>query len=200
MTYVAISARLYPVALERNGTVLEDLGFTYHQVSDGNDIVSVCSALEAAKRVDGPVFIHALTTKGKGYAPAEENPGEYHGVGSFEIATGNPDVVTSDSFSSVFGKELAELGAENERICAITAAMKYGTGLQHFAKAFPDRREYRHSEGNSAAHAKASAMGCSTTYTKAVKCQSDIARDLATRTATLQVMFTVILSIVLLVF
>lgn len=95
--------------------------------------------LNSAKALHRPVLVHVNTVKGKGYAPAEENPGEYHGVGSFEIATGNPDVVLSDSFSSVFGKELTEMGEQNKNICAVTAAMKYGTGLQYFAKAFPKR-------------------------------------------------------------
>ncbi len=122
-----------------HSTMFEDLGFEFVGPLDGHNLEELEAGLKAAKAMRRPVVVHVNTIKGKGYAPAEENPGEYHGVGSFEIATGNPDVVTSDSFSSVFGKELAELGAENERICAITAAMKYGTGLQHFAKAFPDR-------------------------------------------------------------
>ena len=122
-----------------HSTMFEDLGFEYVGPLDGHNLEELEAGLKAAKSMNCPVVVHVNTIKGKGYAPAEENPGEYHGVGSFEIATGNPDVVTSDSFSSVFGKELVELGAENDKICAITAAMKYGTGLQHFAKAFPER-------------------------------------------------------------
>ena len=115
------------------GTFFEDLGFTYHQIADGNDIQSVCSVLEAAKRVDGPVFIHAMTTKGKGYAPAEENPGEFHGVSAFDLDNlPDPDAAPSDSYSTIFGKNLTDIANKNEKLCAITAAMKYGTGLQFF--------------------------------------------------------------------
>ena len=116
-----------------SGTFFEDLGFTYHQIADGNDIQSVCSVLEAAKRVNGPVFIHALTTKGKGYAPAEQNPGEFHGVSAFDLDNlPDPDAAPKDSYSTIFGKNLSELANKNEKLCAITAAMKYGTGLQFF--------------------------------------------------------------------
>ena len=122
-----------------HSTMFEELGFIYIGPVDGHNIEELQNALEAAKALKRPVFIHVNTVKGKGYAPAEENPGEYHGVGSFEISTGNPDVVLADSFSSVMGKELCELGRKNKKICAVTAAMKYGTGLQYFAKNFPDR-------------------------------------------------------------
>ena len=122
-----------------HSTMFEDLGFEYVGPIDGHNIEELEKGLKVAKLKHRPVVIHVNTIKGKGYAPAEENPGEFHGIGSFEIATGNPDVVVSDSFSSVFGKELTELGAENKKICAITAAMKYGTGLQYFYKAYPER-------------------------------------------------------------
>ena len=122
-----------------HSTMFEDLGFEYVGPIDGHNIEELEKGLKVAKLKHRPVVIHVNTIKGKGYAPAEENPGEFHGIGSFEIETGNPDVVVSDSFSSVFGKELTELGAENKKICAITAAMKYGTGLQYFYKAYPER-------------------------------------------------------------
>ena len=126
--------------LYNTGTFFEDLGFTYHQIADGNDIQSVCSVLEAAKRVQGPVFIHALTTKGKGYAPAEENPGEFHGVSAFDLENlPDPDAAPKDSYSTVFGKNLTELANENDKLCAITAAMKYGTGLQFFYREHKQR-------------------------------------------------------------
>ncbi|MBR4035925.1 MAG: 1-deoxy-D-xylulose-5-phosphate synthase, partial [Oscillospiraceae bacterium] len=119
--------------LYQTGTFFEDLGFVYHQVEDGNNVDIVCSALEAAKRVDGPVFIHAITTKGKGYAPAEENPGEFHGVSAFDLDhVPDPDAAPKDSYSTVFGKNLSEKANINDKLCAITAAMKYGTGLQFF--------------------------------------------------------------------
>ena len=122
-----------------HSTMFEDLGFEYIGPVDGHNIQELDMALEAAKKLNKPVFVHVNTVKGKGYAPAERNPGEYHGVGSFEIKTGNPDVVTADSFSSVMGKELCRIGQKNKKVCAVTAAMKYGTGLQYFSKRFPDR-------------------------------------------------------------
>lgn len=119
--------------LYQAGTFFEDLGFVYHQVEDGNNVEIVCSALEAAKRVNGPVFIHAVTTKGKGYAPAEQNPGEFHGVSAFDLDNvPDPDAAPKDSYSTIFGKNLTEKANTNEKLCAITAAMKYGTGLQFF--------------------------------------------------------------------
>ena len=126
--------------LYNGGTFFEDLGFTYHQIADGNNVYDVCSALEAAKRVDGPVFIHAMTVKGKGFAPAEENPGEFHGVSAFDLEhVPDPDAAPKDSFSTVFGKNLSETANKNENICAMTAAMKYGTGLQFFYRDHPQR-------------------------------------------------------------
>ena len=119
--------------LYKSGTFFEDLGFVYHQIEDGNDVELVCTVLEAAKRVDGPVFIHAVTTKGKGYAPAEQNPGEFHGVSAFDLENvPDPDAAPKDSYSTIFGKNLSELANKNDKLCAITAAMKYGTGLQFF--------------------------------------------------------------------
>lgn len=122
-----------------HSTLFEDLGFAYIGPIDGHNIGELENGLNAAKALNKPVLVHVNTVKGKGYGPAEKNPGEFHGIGSFEITTGNPDVVASDSFSSVMGKELCDLARTNERICAVTAAMKYGTGLQYFAKQFPDR-------------------------------------------------------------
>lgn len=118
-----------------NSTLFEDMGFVYHKVSDGNDIEQMCMALNAAKSAGGPVFIHAVTVKGKGFTPAEENPGAFHGVGSFNAdKVSDPDVAQSDSFSTEFGKKLSAMANSNVNLCAITAAMKYGTGLQFFYK------------------------------------------------------------------
>ena len=122
-----------------HSTLFEDLGFEYIGPLDGHNIAEMERGLQAAKALKCPVLVHVNTVKGKGYAPAEKNPGEYHGIGSFEIATGNPDVVASDSFSSVMGKELCDIARTNSKVCAITAAMKYGTGLQYFAKQYPER-------------------------------------------------------------
>ncbi len=127
------------VVLNNSSTMFEDLGFAFIGPIDGHDLEALENGLRSAKMQNKPVFVYVCTVKGKGYPPAEQNPGEFHGIGKFEIATGNPDVVLSDSFSSVFGKELVELGRDNKRICAVTAAMKYGTGLQYFSKAYPER-------------------------------------------------------------
>ena len=91
-------------------------------------------AFEAARMINKPSIVHVYTKKGKGYLPAEQNPGEYHGITSVKTA-----VKSKDTFSDVMGKTLAELGTKDKSICAITAAMKYGTGLQHFCAEHRDR-------------------------------------------------------------
>ncbi len=115
-----------------HSTMFEDFGFEFIGPVDGHNIHDLCEAFNNARAMNRPVFIHVNTYKGKGYAPAEQNPGQYHAVSRFEIATGNPDVVESDSYSSECGKELSRLADTDDRIYAITAAMKYGTGLQYF--------------------------------------------------------------------
>ncbi len=110
----------------------EDLGFEYMGPLDGHDIKELTLALTAAREVDKPVLIHINTVKGKGYAPAEENPAEYHGVSAGCKSSGK-------CYSSVFGDELVSLASANNDICAITAAMSLGTGLYKFSKRFPDR-------------------------------------------------------------
>lgn len=122
-----------------HSTMFEDFGFTFIGPVDGHNIEDLQEALNDAKLMNRPVFIHVNTIKGKGYAPAEENPAEFHGVGKFEIATGNPDVVTENCYSYEFGKELSRLADKDNRICAITAAMKYGTGLQYFTEKHRDK-------------------------------------------------------------
>lgn len=123
----------------KGNTMFEDLGFEYLGPVNGHDIEELEEVLLIAKSMHKPVLVHVNTVKGKGYLPAEKNPGEYHGVSKFDIATGNPEVSSSDSFSSVFGHELVDIANENDKICAITAAMKYGTGLQYFAEEFRSR-------------------------------------------------------------
>ncbi len=120
-------------------TLFEDLGFEFVGPVDGHNLQELENALRKAKDIKRPVVVQVNTIKGKGYAPAEDNPGEYHGVGSFELKTGNPDVSKCDSFSTVFGCELSRLADSDNSICAITAAMKYGTGLDKFAKTHKDR-------------------------------------------------------------
>ena len=122
-------------------SVFEELGFTYLGPVDGHDLHSLIDVLEAAKSIDGPVLVHVLTKKGKGYKPAEDSPNKFHGTGPFEIATGkkiaNPNAPVT--YTEVFGKSLIELAANDDKIVGITAAMPDGTGLSAFAKAYQDR-------------------------------------------------------------
>lgn len=121
-----------------HSTLFEDLGFEFIGPVDGHDLKSLEEALNSAKAIDGPVLVQINTVKGKGYPPAEQNPGEYHSVSGFDIATGKKPP-SAETYSDAFGKTLVDISQNNKRICAITAAMKYGTGLNYFSKAFPDR-------------------------------------------------------------
>ncbi len=123
--------------LPRN--LFEDMGFIYLGPINGHSLNDLEQAMRMAKSYHRPVFVHVKTIKGKGYLPAEKNPGEYHGISRFDVESGNPEISAGDSYSTVFGKELLRLAEEDERICAITAAMKYGTGLQYFGKKLPQR-------------------------------------------------------------
>ena len=125
--------------LLEQSTMFEDMGFIYLGPVNGHNLEELEEVIHVAKAYHRPVFIHVKTQKGKGYAPAEENPGEYHGISKFDILTGNPEVSANDSYSIAFGKELLEMAEKDDRICAITAAMKYGTGLQFFYHRFPER-------------------------------------------------------------
>ena len=121
----------------RNGFV-ESLGIRYVGPIDGHDFGALMDALAIARDSDRPILIHVATTKGKGYAPAEKEPEKWHGVGPFDVATGALPP-SSPSFSSVFGEALADLAARDSRVAAITAAMRTGTGLDGFARRFPER-------------------------------------------------------------
>ncbi len=122
-------------------SIFEELGFTYLGPVDGHDIHSLIDILQTAKRVDGPVMVHVLTKKGKGYAPAEESPNKFHGTGPYDVETGkkitNPNAPVT--YTEVFGKTLVELANDDKKIVGITAAMPDGTGLNIFAAAHPDR-------------------------------------------------------------
>lgn len=122
-------------------TFFEEMGFQYIGPVDGHDVVELTELIvNLRKEQYCPILIHASTVKGKGYGPAEENPGEFHGVSAFDMNhLTNPEMSPEESFSTCFGKTLTEIAAEDEQICAITAAMKYGTGLQYFAHAYPKR-------------------------------------------------------------
>ena len=117
----------------------EDIGFRYLGPVDGHDIEKLESLLKISKELDGPVLIHVLTKKGKGYKPAEENPDKFHSTSAFEIETGKTLKEKQTDYSKIFGNKLIKLAEENNRIVAITASMKDGTGLTEFQKKFPNR-------------------------------------------------------------
>ena len=122
-------------------SIFEELGFTYLGPIDGHDLQGLTEVLQAAKKIDGPVLVHVLTKKGKGYKPAEESPNKFHGTGPFDIATGkkiaNPNAPIT--YTEVFGRTLTELANTDKDIIGITAAMPDGTGMSTFAKAHPER-------------------------------------------------------------
>lgn len=122
------------------GIFFEELGFTYLGPIDGHNIAILKKVLKNAKSIKGPVLVHAVTKKGKGYKPAEENPDKFHGIGPFDVTTGKPLKKTSiPTYTEIFGQTILDLAEKNTEIVGITAAMVDGTGLKPFAKKFPDR-------------------------------------------------------------
>ena len=119
--------------------LFEDMGIKYIGPIDGHNISSMVEVLKKVKEIDGPVLLHILTQKGKGYALAEESPTKYHGVGPFNLESGEMKVSSKNSYSKVFGKALINCAKKDKNIVAITAAMPEGTGLSCFAKEFKDR-------------------------------------------------------------
>ena len=117
----------------------EDIGFRYLGPVDGHNIEELERMLKITKELDGPVLLHVLTKKGKGYKIAEENPDKYHATGPFDIETGKTIGEKKKDYSKVFGDKLIKIAKENKKIVAITASMKDGTGLKEFQKEFPDR-------------------------------------------------------------
>ena len=129
----AVKETLLPCSL------FEDMGFTYLGPVDGHDVRGLTRLLRYAKDIAGPVLLHIRTVKGKGYPPAERNPDAYHGVSKFCVQTGAPLRPSGASYSSAFGAALCQLAEEDRRVCAITAAMRDGTGLKGFEERFPNR-------------------------------------------------------------
>ena len=122
------------------GVLFEEFGFKYYGPVNGHDLSALMAVLENVKGMDRPVLIHVETKKGKGYAPAEKNPDLFHGVSPFHIQTGElKKKAVLPSYTSVFGKTLAQLGAQDNCIVGITAAMGKGTGINIFQEQFPDR-------------------------------------------------------------
>jgi len=127
-----IKRAIYPCSM------FEDMGFTYLGPVNGHNVEQLCTTLAWARDLDCPVLLHVRTVKGKGYAPAEAQPERSHGVSPFDPAVG-PGQERKVDFSFIFGHELVELAGQDKRLCAVTAAMAEGTGLQEFASAWPRR-------------------------------------------------------------
>ena len=122
------------------GALFEALGFDYLGPLDGHDLRQLVEVFKNINELDGPLLVHVMTTKGKGYKPAEDTPAKYHGVGAFDVATGKGAAKpTVKSYTDVFGETLLQLAEEDAKIVAITAAMPDGTGLNPFSQRFPER-------------------------------------------------------------
>ena len=122
------------------GMFFEDMGITYLGPIPGHNLPMLCKALKEAKKVEGPVLLHVMTTKGKGYEPAETAPDKFHGIGPFDIESGKVLAKKEgDTYTDVFGKVLCDEASRNPDIVAITAAMADGTGLARFKKHYPNR-------------------------------------------------------------
>ena len=117
----------------------EDIGFTYLGPVDGHNLEKLESVLSISKTIKGPVLIHVVTKKGKGYEIAEKNPDKYHSTSSFDIETGKSKKEKKDDYSKVFGNKLVKLAKKDEKIVAVSAAMIDGTGLKAFKTQFPNR-------------------------------------------------------------
>lgn len=148
MTSFSLGRRLYRVTHKIKTAIketllpcsmFEDMGFTYLGPVDGHNVKELTRLLRYAKDLSEPVLLHVRTVKGKGYLPAETEPDRFHGVGKFDPTTGASLAPGGGDFSEAFGKALCQMAQENERICAITAAMQPGTGLDGFAHQFPER-------------------------------------------------------------
>ncbi|MBQ3824193.1 MAG: 1-deoxy-D-xylulose-5-phosphate synthase, partial [Clostridia bacterium] len=128
----------FKYTIYRNSTMFEDLGFTYLGPVNGHSVEELKEILTRAEKIEGPVIVHIKTIKGKGYDKAENDPSLYHGVGSFSVENG-ADGKQSKCFTSAFSEALLDIAEKDDKICAITAAMKYGTGLQFFHFKYPER-------------------------------------------------------------
>jgi 1-deoxy-D-xylulose-5-phosphate synthase len=123
------------------GTLFEELGFNYIGPVDGHDLPTLVHTLRNLRKLGGPQFLHVVTRKGKGYAPAEGDPCTYHGVGRFDVATGKlePGKVTGPTYSGIFGTWLCDMARRNPHVVGITPAMREGSGMVRFSEEFPTR-------------------------------------------------------------
>lgn len=135
---LASDSKSYLKEMLYHSNLFEDFGFEYVGPVDGHDLESLCDAFERAKASNGPVLVHVDTVKGKGYSFAEKQPDAYHGVPQFNAQLGSCENRPQD-FSTVFGSWIVEAAEKDSKICAVTAAMKDGTGLEEFAVRFPER-------------------------------------------------------------
>ena len=119
--------------------IFEDMGFTYLGPVDGHNVKDLLTVLNQAKKLNEPVMIHINTVKGKGYKPAEKNPGIFHGISKFDPNTGQPVGGGAISWSELFGSCITKMAETNDKVIAISAAMPLGTGLSEFALRFPKR-------------------------------------------------------------
>ena len=121
------------------GMLFEEMGIKYLGPIDGHDIRELSKVLSMAKNIEGPVLIHAITQKGRGYDFAEKNPNKFHGIGPFNCCNGEICVTSEETYSKAFGEELIKIAEKNEKVVAVTAAMPDGTGLRKFSQAYPGR-------------------------------------------------------------
>ncbi|MDR0978090.1 MAG: 1-deoxy-D-xylulose-5-phosphate synthase [Endomicrobium sp.] len=142
------------------GMLFEEMGFTYIGPVQGHNINNLIVLLKNIKNIEGPVLLHVITKKGKGYAPAENEPIKFHGVGKFDVKTGKITENGVVTYTEVFSDTLVKLARNDNRITAVTAAMPEGTGLDKFAKEFPDRYfDVGIAEGHAVTFAAAMAVG-----------------------------------------
>ena len=120
-------------------TIFENMGLEYLGPVDGHDVSELMTVLRTARDMKCPVLVHVITRKGLGYSHAEKNPARFHGIGKFDPKTGESVSSNAESFSQVFGEKLRKLAGQNDKVCAITAAMPGGTGLLEFKEEFPKR-------------------------------------------------------------
>lgn len=135
-TFTLVNAKIRKMVYHE--TFFEDMGFRYYGPIDGHDIEALIDVLNVAKVHNHSVLIHINTVKGRGYNPAEKNPTQFHGIGKFDVNTGEP-ISSGENFSSTFGKAMCNFAKNDSRICCVTAAMAEGTGLNEFSRLYPER-------------------------------------------------------------
>ncbi len=121
------------------GIIFEQLGFQYFGPVDGHNLNYLIETLRNIKRLKGPILVHVVTRKGRGYTHAEDDPARFHGVSTFEVETGSPTKNGLSTYTDIFGDTIIELARKDDKVVAITAAMGLGTGLDEFSHRFPER-------------------------------------------------------------